>query len=137
MTGVRSDCLPGGGIISCVDENVLNLVLVLVAQVCEYTKNHLKKKNAGTGKTTQTHTLEQGSAKHSLLYRGLCGSHPLPRISQGGREAGQLLGDQATCRGKTEGGEQVVTIAGKRRNESLELWGMKVPVVERKEHKHN
>ena len=30
----------GGGIISCVDEHVLNLVLVLVAQVCEYTKNH-------------------------------------------------------------------------------------------------
>ena len=29
-----------GGIISCVDENVLTLVLGLVAQVCECTKNH-------------------------------------------------------------------------------------------------
>lgn len=92
-------------------------------------------KNTGTGKTTQTHALEQGSAEHSLLYRWLCGSHPLPHICQGGREAGQLLEDQATRRGKTERGEQVVTIAGKRRNESLELWGTKVPVVERKEHK--
>ena len=32
--------LMGGGIISCVGENVLKLVLVLVAQVCEYTQNH-------------------------------------------------------------------------------------------------
>ena len=30
----------GCGFISCVDENVLTLVLVLVAQVCEYTKIH-------------------------------------------------------------------------------------------------
>ena len=40
VTGMRNDCSWGGGIISCVDENVLKLVLVLVAQVCEYTKNH-------------------------------------------------------------------------------------------------
>ena len=37
---MRNDCLWGGGIISCVDENVLTLVLGLVAQVCECTKNH-------------------------------------------------------------------------------------------------
>ena len=37
---MRNDCLWGGGIISCVDENVLTLVLVLIAQVCECTKNH-------------------------------------------------------------------------------------------------
>ena len=39
VTGMRNDCLWGGGMISCVDENVLKLVLVLVAQVCEYAKN--------------------------------------------------------------------------------------------------
>lgn len=62
---------------------------------------------------------------------------PFPTFAREGEKLGSSWGTRLHAGGKLRWGERVVTIAGKRRNESLELWGTKVPVVERKEHKHN